>query len=80
MGPANTKLCKGRGDATKATKKIGDSFENKETVLTLLEKYELLTEEEQQELSDILKGEDVEELLMDRGSLSMFLMDLSDYQ
>ena len=46
MGPANTKLCKGRGDASKATKKIAEYFEKKERVLILLEKYELLTEEE----------------------------------
>ena len=59
MGPVNTKLVKGRGDATLATKKLIENLKESESLRMFDLKYQQLTEKEQQELSDIFGGEDI---------------------
>ena len=78
MGPVNTKIYKGRGDATLALKKASEALCERSNINTLMLKMDLLTEEEISELSEILNGADVLDLLIDRMELDLFLTEYSD--
>ena len=64
MGPANRKLALGRGDKTMAAAVVLDHIVYEELDDLTLKYYEL-DSDEQAELSSILGGEDVEDLLFD---------------
>ena len=80
MGPVNTKMVKGRGDASLAIEKLRTEFCSNESLDKLLCKFKMLTDEEKEELSIILGKKDVEALLMDKDRMDMLLMKLGDYR
>ena len=80
MGPVNTKMHRGRGDALQAISKIVSEFTCGENLAILRQKYELLAEEEQEDLKGLLEDADLEELLEDEHELSIYLTDFVDYQ
>ena len=80
MGPVNTKMHRGRGDALQAISKIVNEFTSRENLAILRQKYELLTGEERDDLKGLLEDADIEELLEDEHELSIYLTDFVEYQ
>ena len=80
MGPVNTKMVKGRGDASRAFEKLKTEFCSNESLDKLLCKFKMLTNEEKEEISIILGKKDVEALLMEKDRMDFFLMKLGDYR
>ena len=78
MGPVNTKIQKGRGDATIALKNAGEALREQQNIFVLSKKLDLLSEQEVQELTEILDGADVNELLFDRSEIELFLTDYEE--
>ena len=80
MGPANTKISKGRGDATAAINQIVKAFTTKDNIAILKRKWELLDEEEKKEVAELLDDADIGELLDDESSIHLFLTDYVEGQ
>ena len=79
MGPANTKISVGRADATLALRSIVETVCDEDNVKLLSLKYQLLTDEEKDELSEILGvEEDLEDLLQSRAILMMFFTEFDE--
>ena len=80
MGPANTKISKGRGDATAAINQVVKAFTNRDNILILGRKWELLDEEEKKEVAQLLDDADIDELLSDETAIHLFLTDYVEAQ